>query len=51
MAKKMPNFGAVPNPINSLDSFVNPCGSEKICMKIPNYLILMIDFKFNAKRH
>ena len=34
-------FGVAPSPFNSLDCFVNPCGDDKILMKIPSHLTLM----------
>ena len=48
-----PDFGFVSSSFNSWvsSSLVNPCGKDKVLMKFPSHLILIIEFKVNTKRN
>ena len=43
-------FWGCPKSIQFIGVFLNLCGHDKIFMKIPNYLILRIELKFNKKK-
>ena len=47
----MPYFGIAPVHSIHWSFFINSCVNDTVFMKIPNHLILMIEFKFNPKRN